>query len=43
MADAGIVDLYANFVRLWWGDLDIFNGQVFTSFPSDSGFAGDGL
>ena len=33
MANAGVVDLYPNFMVLWSFDLDIFDGKVFASFP----------
>ena len=36
MADSSIVDLDPNLVCLWWCDLDVLDGKVFASFPSNS-------
>lgn len=43
VADTGVVDLDADFVGLGRGDLDVFNGEVLAGFPSNGGFASDGL
>ena len=37
VADACVMDFYADFVRFWGPDLDILNGKVFASFPSYGG------
>lgn len=36
MANAGVVDLYSDFVRLGSFDLNVLNRQIFAGFPSDS-------
>jgi hypothetical protein len=37
MADTCIVDLNADLVGLWWGDLDGLDGERLASFPSNGG------
>lgn len=36
MADTGVVDLYADFVCLWRGNLNLLNAQRLGGFPSYS-------
>lgn len=43
MADTGVVDLYSDFVGLWWCNLNILDCQVLAGFPGNGGLAGDGL
>jgi len=33
MADASVVDLDADLMRLWWCDLDVLDGQVLAGLP----------
>ena len=33
MTHSGVVNFYPNFMCFWWANFDLFNGQVFTSFP----------
>ena len=40
MADTGIVYLYANLVRFWSFNFDIFDGKVFACLPSYSSLDG---
>lgn len=37
VADSGVVDFYPDFVRLWWGDFDVFDGEIFACLPSHGG------
>ena len=37
MADTGVVYLNADFVCFGGSDLDVFDGEVFTSLPGHSG------
>jgi hypothetical protein len=37
MADTGVVDLNADFVRLGWRNFDILNGEVLAGLPGDCG------
>lgn len=37
MADTSVVDLNADFVGLWWSDLDVLNGEIFTGLPGNGG------
>jgi hypothetical protein len=39
MANPGIVDLDADFMGFWRGNLDVFNGEVFACFPRHSGLS----
>jgi hypothetical protein len=37
MADTGVVDLDADFIRLGWGNLDVLDGEILACFPGDCG------
>lgn len=37
MADTSVVDLYADLMRLWWCDFDIFDAEVLAGFPGNGG------
>lgn len=37
VADSGIVDFYPDFVGLWRGDFDVFDGEIFACLPSHGG------
>ncbi len=37
MADASVVNLYSNFMRFWWSNFDVFDGEVFACFPGHRG------
>lgn len=49
VADSGVVDFYPHFVRLWRGDFDLFDGQIFPGLPRHGGlcvvslFAGEAV
>jgi hypothetical protein len=36
VADSSVVNLDADFVGLWWGYFDVFDGEVLAGFPGDS-------
>ena len=35
MAHSGVVDLYADFMCFGWRNLNVFDGEVLASFPSN--------
>jgi hypothetical protein len=37
VADTRVMDLYPDFVRPWWADFDVFEGQFLACFPSHGG------
>jgi hypothetical protein len=40
VADTSIVNLDADFVGLWWGYFNVFDREIFASFPGDSSLCG---
>lgn len=43
VANTSVVDLDADLVRFWRGNLNVLNGQVLAGLPGHGGLAGDGL
>lgn len=43
VADAGVVDLDTDLIRLWRCDLDVLDAQLLASLPGHGGLASDGL
>lgn len=37
VADSGVVDFYPDFVRLWWGNFDVFDGEILPCLPGHGG------